>query len=241
MSWHEPELSEKDWSQALERRRSARSTSSRRSARLLGARRGRGPGRRRLRDRRLPLRRAARRRRPTAGWSSSRSRTTGDRTRDWETLLEEIADGGLAADPGGARAARPRPPPARRSTSRAGCKDFDLPLDWRLTRGFPARRCTQSRASPTARRSATARSPAKAGNPRAFRAAGTACGANPLPLIVPCHRVAPGGRRLGQLRRRAGDEEGAAGAGGRAELSSGESRLQSQPLRCSSTSPPSPD
>ena len=28
-----------------------------------------------------------------------------------------------------------------------------------------------------------------AGNPRAFRAAGTACGANPVPLIVPCHRV----------------------------------------------------
>jgi O-6-methylguanine DNA methyltransferase len=28
-----------------------------------------------------------------------------------------------------------------------------------------------------------------AGSPRAFRAVGQACGANPLPLIVPCHRV----------------------------------------------------
>lgn len=27
------------------------------------------------------------------------------------------------------------------------------------------------------------------GSPRAFRAVGQACGANPLPLIVPCHRV----------------------------------------------------
>ncbi len=29
----------------------------------------------------------------------------------------------------------------------------------------------------------------KAGSPKAFRAAGTACGKNPLPLIIPCHRV----------------------------------------------------
>jgi methylated-DNA-[protein]-cysteine S-methyltransferase len=29
----------------------------------------------------------------------------------------------------------------------------------------------------------------RAGRPRAFRAAGTACGANPVPIIVPCHRV----------------------------------------------------
>ena len=30
---------------------------------------------------------------------------------------------------------------------------------------------------------------AKSGNPKAFRAVGTACGLNPLPLIIPCHRV----------------------------------------------------
>ena len=35
------------------------------------------------------------------------------------------------------------------------------------------------------------------GNPRAFRAAGTACGANPLPPIVPCHRVVPAGGGIG--------------------------------------------
>ncbi len=28
-----------------------------------------------------------------------------------------------------------------------------------------------------------------AGNERAVRAAGTACGKNPIPLVVPCHRV----------------------------------------------------
>ena len=29
----------------------------------------------------------------------------------------------------------------------------------------------------------------KIGHPKAFRAVGTACGKNPLPLIIPCHRV----------------------------------------------------
>ena len=36
-----------------------------------------------------------------------------------------------------------------------------------------------------------------AGNERAVRAAGTACGANPIPLIVPCHRVLRSGGALG--------------------------------------------
>ena len=29
----------------------------------------------------------------------------------------------------------------------------------------------------------------KVGSPKAFRAVGTACGKNPLPLLIPCHRV----------------------------------------------------
>jgi O-6-methylguanine DNA methyltransferase len=35
------------------------------------------------------------------------------------------------------------------------------------------------------------------GRPRAARAVGTACGANPLPLMVPCHRVVAAGGWLG--------------------------------------------
>jgi methylated-DNA-[protein]-cysteine S-methyltransferase len=38
---------------------------------------------------------------------------------------------------------------------------------------------------------------AAAGRPGAARAVGTACGANPLPLIVPCHRVVASGGGLG--------------------------------------------
>ncbi|AOS83465.1 cysteine methyltransferase [Chlorobaculum limnaeum] len=35
------------------------------------------------------------------------------------------------------------------------------------------------------------------GSPGAARAVGTACGRNPLPLIVPCHRVVAAGGRIG--------------------------------------------
>jgi O-6-methylguanine DNA methyltransferase len=39
-----------------------------------------------------------------------------------------------------------------------------------------------------------------AGRPRAARAAGTACATNPLPLVVPCHRVLPASGRLRNSR-----------------------------------------
>jgi O-6-methylguanine DNA methyltransferase len=57
---------------------------------------------------------------------------------------------------------------------------------------------------------------ALAGSPRAVRAVGTACATNPIPVIVPCHRVvrldgAPGGYRGGPDAKRALlDLEGAA-------------------------------
>jgi methylated-DNA-[protein]-cysteine S-methyltransferase len=37
----------------------------------------------------------------------------------------------------------------------------------------------------------------RAGNPRAFRAAATACARNPIPILVPCHRVLPGSGGIG--------------------------------------------
>ena len=56
-------------------------------------------------------------------------------------------------------------------------------------------RVPRSRAAPPAATSATGtppatpRSPRLAGNPKAVRAVGTACATNPLPVVVPCHRV----------------------------------------------------
>ena len=66
---------------------------------------------------------------------------------------------------------------------------FDVALDWRLSKGF---RSTVLHALPsvgyghTASYAAVAR---LAGNPKAVRAVGSACATNPLPVVVPCHRV----------------------------------------------------
>ena len=66
---------------------------------------------------------------------------------------------------------------------------FDLPLDWSLASGFRRRVLTYL---PTIDygHTTTYRSVATAvDNPRAVRAVGTACATNPLPVVVPCHRV----------------------------------------------------
>jgi methylated-DNA-[protein]-cysteine S-methyltransferase len=38
---------------------------------------------------------------------------------------------------------------------------------------------------------------ARAGHPSAIRATGTACGRNPIPIVVPCHRVLPAAGGVG--------------------------------------------
>jgi len=35
------------------------------------------------------------------------------------------------------------------------------------------------------------------GNPKAVRAVGGACGANPIPVLVPCHRVLAANQKIG--------------------------------------------
>jgi methylated-DNA-[protein]-cysteine S-methyltransferase len=37
----------------------------------------------------------------------------------------------------------------------------------------------------------------RSGNPKAFRAAATACARNPVPIVVPCHRVLPSSGGIG--------------------------------------------
>jgi methylated-DNA-[protein]-cysteine S-methyltransferase len=66
---------------------------------------------------------------------------------------------------------------------------FDLPLDWRLSAGF---RRTVLGHLPEIGYGSTASYAAVAllaGSPKAVRAVGTACATNPLPIVVPCHRV----------------------------------------------------
>lgn len=66
---------------------------------------------------------------------------------------------------------------------------FDLPLDLRLVTGF-GRRVLDALSGTSYGQVRTYRDVArKAGNERAVRATGRACGANPVPIVVPCHRV----------------------------------------------------
>jgi methylated-DNA-[protein]-cysteine S-methyltransferase len=76
--------------------------------------------------------------------------------------------------------------------------DFDLPLDWSLTRDGFGRRVLQATAAiPFGEVSTYTGVATEAGSPRAVRAAGNALGANPLPVVVPCHRVLRSGGALG--------------------------------------------
>ena len=66
---------------------------------------------------------------------------------------------------------------------------FELPLDRRLSKGFRRDVLTHLLDIPYGGTASYAQVAAATGSPRAFRAVGTACATNPLPLVVPCHRV----------------------------------------------------
>jgi methylated-DNA-[protein]-cysteine S-methyltransferase len=74
---------------------------------------------------------------------------------------------------------------------------FETPLDWQLTRGFGRRVLESTARIPFGSVSTYKEVAAEAGSPRGSRAAGNALGANPLPIIVPCHRVLHSGGGLG--------------------------------------------
>lgn len=75
---------------------------------------------------------------------------------------------------------------------------FDLDIDWSLVSPFGRRVLAATRAIPFGEVSTYARVAAEAGSPRATRAAGNALGANPMPIVVPCHRVLhTGGKGIG--------------------------------------------
>jgi methylated-DNA-[protein]-cysteine S-methyltransferase len=75
---------------------------------------------------------------------------------------------------------------------------FDLPLDWQLSRGF--RRTVLERLHaevPYGRTVSYLDLATTVGNPKASRAVGTAMATNPIPIVVPCHRVLRTGGHLG--------------------------------------------
>jgi methylated-DNA-[protein]-cysteine S-methyltransferase len=75
--------------------------------------------------------------------------------------------------------------------------DFDVALDWSLTRGFTRRVLRATAKVPYGHVSTYREMASKAGNERAVRAAGNALGANPIPIVVPCHRILRTGGSLG--------------------------------------------
>lgn len=75
--------------------------------------------------------------------------------------------------------------------------EFDLPLDWQLTDGFRERVQRTINRIPYGQTRSYTEVARSAGNERAVRAAGTACGSNPIPIVVPCHRVLRSGGALG--------------------------------------------
>ncbi len=66
---------------------------------------------------------------------------------------------------------------------------FDLPLDFRLAKGFRLSVLTHLSDIAYGHTASYAAVAAAAGSPKAVRAVGTACARNPLPVVVPCHRV----------------------------------------------------
>jgi methylated-DNA-[protein]-cysteine S-methyltransferase len=75
---------------------------------------------------------------------------------------------------------------------------FELPLDWRLVHpGFYSRVLHATARVPFGVTLTYGEIAARAGSARAYRAAGSALGSNPIPIVVPCHRVVLSGGEIG--------------------------------------------
>jgi methylated-DNA-[protein]-cysteine S-methyltransferase len=74
---------------------------------------------------------------------------------------------------------------------------FDVPLDLRLAHGFRRTVLSRLRTIGYGRTASYAAVAEATGHPRAVRAVGTACATNPLPVVVPCHRVVRSDGSLG--------------------------------------------
>jgi methylated-DNA-[protein]-cysteine S-methyltransferase len=68
-------------------------------------------------------------------------------------------------------------------------REFQLPLDFRLAKGFRRNVLAHLPEIGYGHTESYAQVAAAAGSPKAVRAVGTACATNPLPVVVPCHRV----------------------------------------------------
>ena len=117
---------------------------------------------------------------------------------------EESLEGCSGGSP---RAISPRiveaPAQPRRRASRARrvlrwlAPGFDLSIDWPLIGPFGRRVLAATAAIPYGGVLSYSEVAGKAGSPRGSRAAGNALGANPIPIVIPCHSVLRRGGALG--------------------------------------------
>jgi len=76
-------------------------------------------------------------------------------------------------------------------------RQFELELDWALVGRFGRRVLTVTSEIPYGGVQSYGEVAADAGSPRGSRAAGNALGSNPIPIVIPCHRVLRAGGALG--------------------------------------------
>ena len=74
---------------------------------------------------------------------------------------------------------------------------FDVAIDWSPLRGYTREVLRRTAEIPFGQASTYAEIAYRAGSPRGWRAAGNALGANPMPIVVPCHRVLASGGGIG--------------------------------------------
>ena len=117
---------------------------------------------------------------------------------DVDAVLERLAREALAAHRRGARRRSIRCGASSTSTSPGAAASSTLPLDWTLDRRRSDGACCDVTAAiPYGGVLTYAEVAAEAGSPRGSRAAGNALGSNPIPIVVPCHRVLRSGGALG--------------------------------------------
>ena len=74
---------------------------------------------------------------------------------------------------------------------------FEIPVDWSLITGYARAVLRATAAIPYGGASSYGEVSAAAGNPRGARATGNALGGNPIPIVIPCHRVLRAGGAIG--------------------------------------------
>jgi methylated-DNA-[protein]-cysteine S-methyltransferase len=107
-------------------------------------------------------------------------------TADPDAVLRELAG---TVSPRGADAVLDRTRRELDAYFAGRLRAFTVPLDRRLSAGYRRAVLEVVAAIPYGATATYAEVAMRAGSPRAVRAAGSACATNPIPLIVPCHRV----------------------------------------------------